>query len=80
MQEDFGSNHSVVPPSKLIDQMEYLYEEFQNTNDTSEVNEIKEKANDILVQMVKGLEEDEYEGYEIRPILELHKKICITSK
>lgn len=76
MQED--NNDTMVPPSKLISKMEDLYHKYQNINDSNEKNKIKERSNEILIQVVKGLEEDEYEGWEIRPILELHKKICIV--
>ena len=76
MQGD--NNDTMVPPSKLISKMEDLYHKYQNINDSNEKNKIKERSNEILIQVVKGLEEDEYEGWEIRPRLELHKKICIV--
>lgn len=63
--------------------MEELYEKYQNVNDSSKNNEIKERANDILIHVVKGLEEGGYNKQEIWLIfdlLKLHKKICILAK
>ena len=75
MQED--NDCSMVPPSQLISQMEDLYDKYQDINDSSKEDEIKEEANEILIKVINGLVEDEYEGSEIRPIFEMHKKICI---
>ena len=77
MQKD--NDCSIDPPSQLISQMEDLYEKYQDINDSSKGDEIKEEANEILIKVVSGLEEEEYEGFEIELIFELHKKICITN-
>ena len=79
MQEDYDNNLSIPPPSKLISQMEDLYDEYQNVNDANRKNEIKDEASEILKQVAKGIEKKEYgmRMGQMNDLLELHEKICI---
>mgnify|MGYP006298380019 CR=1 FL=1 len=72
--------HEMPSIETLTNQMENLYEEFFSTDDYNETTEVLDKANRIITVILEGMKKDFYEGDEIKPILDLHRKIVLSDK